>query len=191
MRQGVAVGALLVLIWGALPPVLAQSLGELARREEERRKALGSRAKVITNTDLAPAPQVSPPAPSATPPGAAAPTAPGTPPPAAGGKQADKPDPDKEPVKDQAYWSERQKALTSQLDRDQTYAEALQVRINSLTADALNRDDPAQRATISADRQKALAELNRLKEAIQADKKALDDFQEEARKAGVPPGWLR
>ena len=31
----------------------------------------------------------------------------------------------------------------------------------------------------------------RLKKAIENDKKALADLQEEARRAGVPPGWMR
>ena len=42
-----------------------------------------------------------------------------------------------------------------------------------------------------ADRQKALTELDRVKKEIQQHTKALADLQEEARKAGVPPGWLR
>ena len=51
--------------------------------------------------------------------------------------------------------------------------DALQTRINALTADFVNRDDPAQRAVIERDRQKNIAELNRLKQTIQDDKKAL------------------
>ena len=41
------------------------------------------------------------------------------------------------------------------------------------------------------DRQKALAELDRVQKEIQADTKAIADIQEEARKAAVPPGWVR
>ena len=36
-----------------------------------------------------------------------------------------------------------------------------------------------------------LAELNRLTTEVQAQTKAITDIQEEARRAGVPPGWLR
>ena len=43
----------------------------------------------------------------------------------------------------------------------------------------------------NSDRQKALTELDRVKKEIQQHTKALADLQEEARKAGVPPGWLR
>jgi hypothetical protein len=78
-----------------------------------------------------------------------------------------------------------------QLERDRTLSEALQTRINSLTTDFVNRDDPAQRAVIERDRQKAASELERLKKQIVDDRKAVADFEEEARRAGVPPGWLR
>jgi len=81
--------------------------------------------------------------------------------------------------------------LQAQLERDQTYADALQSRINQLTSDFVGRDDPAQRAVLARDKQKAIDELNRLKQAIVNDKKAISDLEEEARRAGVPPGWLR
>ena len=60
-----------------------------------------------------------------------------------------------------------------------------------LTADFTARDDPAQRSAIGRDRQKALDELDRVKKALETDRQALGDFQEEARRASVPPGWLR
>jgi hypothetical protein len=81
--------------------------------------------------------------------------------------------------------------LRLQLEREQTYVEALQSRVNALSADFVNRDDPAQRAVIAADRQKAVAELERLKGRIELGKKAIADLEEEARRANVPPGWLR
>ena len=95
------------------------------------------------------------------------------------------------PQKDQAYWSGRKKELQSKLDSDQTLAEAMQTRINVLTADFSSRSDPVQRASVERDRNKALAELDRLHKAIDEGKKALAALDEEARKAGVPAGWLR
>ena len=73
----------------------------------------------------------------------------------------------------------------------QTFAEALQTRINALTADFTSRSDPAQRDRIFADRQKALAELDRVRKEIDDGKKAIADIQEEGRKAGVPAAWVR
>jgi DNA repair exonuclease SbcCD ATPase subunit len=166
-------------------PIWAQSLADIAKQEEERRKTVSQPAKVYTNKDLTPAPPGSPPPPAAAPADAAK---------DAGKdketKDKDAKDKDK-PAKDQAYWSGRLKDLQTQLDRDQAFAEAIQTRINSLTTDFVNRDDPAQRGVIERDRQKALAELARLTKAVQDDKKAVADLQEEARRAGVPPGWLR
>jgi hypothetical protein len=168
---------------GAGAPLVAQSLGDVARTEEARRQAVKAPAKVYTNKDLAnvePAPSVSAPPPDASKP----------PSPSADAKDAEKTK-DKTPVKDQAYWAGRVKALQAQVDHDQIFADAMQSRVNALTADFAARDDPAQRALINGDRQKAVAELDRLKLAIQNGKKALADLQEEARRAGVPAGWLR
>ena len=81
--------------------------------------------------------------------------------------------------------------LRSQFEQDQVLADALQTRINSLSADFVNRDDPAQRALISQNRQRAIVELDRLTKAIAEGKKAIADLEEEARRASVPPGWLR
>ena len=83
------------------------------------------------------------------------------------------------------------KELNDRLQRDRLYAEAIQTRINSLTADFSARDDPAQRALIGEDREKAVGELSRLRKQIEEDKDAIGSAEEEARQAGVPPGWLR
>jgi hypothetical protein len=77
------------------------------------------------------------------------------------------------------------------LQRSQVFAEALQSRINGLTTDVTSRDDPAQRAAVATDRQKALAELNRVKDDIARQTKAIADIQDEARRGGIPPGWVR
>jgi hypothetical protein len=178
-------GALL----GCLPPAYAgaQSLADVARKEEDRRKGVKDGSKVFTNRDLGSVPPatVPPPADASTP-AAATPTEQG----AQNAQSAPKPE-EKQPAKDQAYWSGRKKELQSQLDRDQTYLDALQSRVNTLASDFVNRDDPAQRSVIERDRQKALGELERLKVAVESARKALTDLEEEARRAGVPPGWLR
>jgi hypothetical protein len=185
MRQTLSVAFVCSSLTVALAgSVYAQSLADVARKEEERRKTIPQPAKVYTNKDLSAAPPAStppPPAAAATPADAKSATE----------KDAGATAKDQAPAKDRAYWAGRLKALQEQLDRNQTYADALQSRINALTADFVNRDDPAQRSVIERDRQKNIAELNRLKKTVEDDKKALADFAEEARRAGVPPGWLR
>ena len=66
-----------------------------------------------------------------------------------------------------------------------------QNRIDSLTTDFVNRDDPAQQSQIRADREKALAELDRVKKVVEEDRRAIPELEEEARREGVPAGWLR
>jgi hypothetical protein len=167
----------------------AQSLGELARREAARRKAVTSTGKVYTNDSLRPEP-----APVR---GAAAP-APTVPPAAQPAQPAQTPapadtsaSPAADARHDESYWKKRLAAQRDGLARAQTYVEALQSRINALSNDFAARDDPAQRSVIAADRQKALAELDRLKVEIQQHSMAIPAIQEEARRAGVPAGWVR
>ncbi len=179
-----------LLVAGALAPLFAQSLADVARQEQERRKEIKEHAKVITNKDLGTVPVLAvPPAPSSTP--AASTPASGTEAAPAATNDETAKSPAKEPAKDRTYWAKRMTELNQALDRDQEYLDAMQSRINGLTADFAARDDPAQRAIVEQNRQKALTEFGHLKQKIEADKKAIADLEEEARRAGVPPGWLR
>ena len=199
-----------LLTTGVVASANAQSLADVARKEEARRKAVSQPGKVYTNKDLQPTPtpaatsttmarpdEKAPEKDAAKAPEKDAPKAPEKDAPKAPEKDAPKEAatkdaaPPPEPVKDKTYWAGRLKALQDQLDRDQTFADALQSRINALTTDFVNRDDPAQKRVIERDRLKALAELDRLKKAIPDDRKAIANLLDEARRAGVPPGWLR
>lgn len=88
-------------------------------------------------------------------------------------------------------WRERMTAARSNLSRAVLFGESLQSRINALSTDFINRDDPAQRGDIFQQRQAALAELTRVQAEIAAFRQEIADIEEEARRAGVPPGWLR
>ncbi len=195
MRRLLPAVALLLLV--AVPAARAQSLGEIAQKEAERRKAAqaaGSKEgakktgdkqpakKVYTNSDLKPAPP-----PAATPALAAGDAA---------AKPADssaaKPDQaQKSDEKGEDWWRARMANAREELRRNEMFRDALQTRINSLTNDFSARDDPYQRAQIADDRQKALAELDRVTKEIDSLKKQIADIEEEARQAGVPPGWIR
>jgi hypothetical protein len=187
-RLGFVVIAVLLSLGGAVAPLAAQSLADVARKEQDRRKAIQKPSKVLTNEDLKPAP--GPTVSTATAPAGSDTT------PAAGNggaapatSQPSETTPD--PSKDQAFWSGRAKELQTQLDRDQTFAVALQSQINALTTQYVNQGDPVQQAALANDRQKAVNELNRITKQVEDDKKAIASLQEEARRAGVPSGWLR
>lgn len=173
----------------------AQSLGDVAKKEEERRQGVKASGKFITNKDLPTVPPPSSAPPVVTDAGKVAS--------ADGAVDPDKADKDGKNSKDdkgkdakaapadEKAWADRMQQAREQLRRDQMFAESLQSRINGLTMDFVNRDDPSQRDQIGADRQKAVDELDRVKKSIIDNTKAIADIEEEARQAGVPAGWLR
>ena len=157
------------------------TLGEIAKKEEERRKRISAPAKVYTNKDLpkSAAPQTPPAAPAA-----ATATKPAE-------QKPEDPNKPKEEVKDEAWWKARITTARTELQRNEMALEAFQTRVNSLTNDFAARDDPYQRAQIAVERTKTLNELERVKAEIVRVKQQIADIEEEARVAGVPPGWLR
>lgn len=164
-------------------------LGDVAKKEAERRKTIKSSGKTYTNETLGSEPQPSSaPASSGTQAPADTPAAPSAsaapPPPRVSADPAER-------KKEEASWRERAKGERDALERAKTFAEALQSRLNALNTDFVNRDDPAQRNVVAAERDKALAEMNRLKKEIEQHTKALAGIQDEARRAGVPAGWVR
>lgn len=187
-------------------PVAGQSLADVARKEQERRKAAASAAKadkdkdkdkkVYTNKDLGPGGPQPEPAPTeavsaqAAPPAqgshtheapaAQAPAAPAAGAPEAAGEN-----------RDENWWRNRMTTARADLQRQMLFLEAIQSRVNALTTDFVNRDDPAQRDQIAVERQKNLTELERVQKEIERLKKQVADVEEEARRAGVPAGWLR
>ncbi len=186
---------LVSFLLSAAGPLGAQSLADVAKAAQDRRKSEKDTAKVYTNADLVGSlPPVSEVRGSKSVDGQADPQA-ATPPAAdqAGAVPSAAPPPGQADgvEKDRAYWSGRLQGVRDQADRDRTLAEALQTRLNSLASDIVNRDDPAQRAKIEQDRQRTLTELDRLKKSADAAQKAVAAVEEEARRAGVPPGWLR
>jgi hypothetical protein len=189
----------------------AQSLAEVARAEAERRRAITLPSRAYTNKDLKPVrPAPSPPdGTNDTEPPHAARSGRDTPGRetsrsargAAPAKDDVEPNGD-QPVdtdageerrrgEDEGHWRRRMADAHGQVDRNRTFAEALQSRINALSADFSARDDPAQRAAIKTQLNKALAELERVRAELEEQEQGVTDLEEEARRAGVPPGWLR
>jgi hypothetical protein len=143
--------------------------------------------KVFTNESLRGGAPAAPPAaagdqagaPAAPP--AAAPDQPGAP--------KDEPAPDV--TKDPEYWRKRMADARQARDRNAFLMESVQSRINALTTDFYARDDPYQRAQIGVERQKTLDMLEQMKKEQAELEKKIADIEDEARRANVPPGWLR
>ena len=163
-----------VFTWLSLPP---GTLGNAARQEALRRSMMPNSIAALSlyepPSSTAPAVRAAPspaPAPVVTP-------SPGVVP--------------EEPVRDEKWWRARAAAARAALERDQTLADAMQSHINSLKNEVVNRDDPAQQALLRERLASALAELDRLKQQIEADRQAILDIQEDARRKGIPAGWIR
>jgi hypothetical protein len=188
--------AAIALVLGCAPvTVLAQgpALGEVARKEQERRKAQPNAGKVYTNKDL-PASALKPEGATQAPPASTATPVEGQPGAAEGQEGAQKAEQkgeEKPAASQEAAWKKRMSDAREELRRAEMFAQALQTRVNSLTSDYLSRSDPAQKARLGQERKEAQAELARVKQDIERAKKQIADIEEEARKAGVPPGWLR
>ena len=186
--------AALVFI-GVANVAAAQSLGDVAKKEEQRRKTVKS-GKVYTNDELKRDPTPSVPA-SASTGTTSTPSASSTPSPApaSSGNNADKGDSANKDgsadKSDEKTWRKRITNARESLQRSQAFADALQSQLNALSTDFVNRDDPIQRQQIAKQRDGVLAELDRVKKEVAAQTKAISDIQEEARRANVPPGWVR
>jgi hypothetical protein len=202
--NGLLAAVLLLVAVPALAQTTTQStttptLSDLAKRAKEK-KGTPPATKTFTNDDLknagtSPADETSRPADAKTDDGKDASKS-------ADGKGAKSGDASKaddakkdaskaDPTKTEKYWRDRMDAAREDVRRNQAFATALQSRINGLTADFTSRDDPAQRAQIADDRQKALGELERVNKAVEDGNKAIASIEEEARRAMVPAGWIR
>lgn len=168
-----------------------KSLGEIAREEAARRKALAEKTKTYTKDDL-PKSALLPPTTA----GAAA--APAAKPdeatgekPAADAQAGEGEAAAKGDEKGEAYWRDRITKARDGLRRAQMFAQALQTRINALTNDFNSRDNPIERTQIGTERATALAELQSVQAEIKTLQQQIADIEDEARRANVPAGWLR
>ncbi len=176
------------------------SLAAVAKQERARRASIGEKSKVYTNDDLRGGPRLT----TGTPPltgSSIEPAGPNTTP-SADAAVLDGPNgPETEPGLDgpngpetgqgEEYWRNRIMTARDERRRADLMAAALQNRVDGLWADFTARDDPYQRAEIGQARIEALEELEQTKADVLRLDQEIRDTQEEARRAGVPPGWLR
>lgn len=173
----VIVGAL------ALPVVAAgqqPDLAAAAEKEKERRKKSSGGAKTYGNQNLPASSEASP---------------------APGGQPSPSPNPvaseSRQEPRNEAYWRGRATGLRNAIAVAETrvrkaqddYDAARKGNIQPLPIDALSQVPPNPLVNSEADRLQK--DLEDAKAALTQAQKALADFEEEARKAGVLPGWLR
>jgi hypothetical protein len=174
-----------LLTWLSTPP---DTLADAAEREAIRRLLTGKATRVYTNMDLPLSAQSF--VVSVSEPGA--PSAPAASTPPAGETESGAAATSRAPeIRDEAWWRGRVAALRQSIERNQLLLDAMQTRVNALTTDIVNRDDPFQRQELREQLQKSLAELDRLQNRIVEARQGLETLEDEARRSGTPPGWLR
>jgi hypothetical protein len=144
--------------------VSPQSLAEVAKKEKERRKKVDAQgSQAFTENDLRGGPRL-PPRPSSST------TTPGSTETGAAPEGGETPaEPEEDPTKTESYWRQRVSAVNKKI-------QDLEARLQSpeLTSD---RRGASRREAVERD----LAQARGEKQAI----------ADEARRKGVPPGWLR
>lgn len=168
---------------GVVVPSAEQSLADVARNAEAVRNASPGRprAKVYTNKDLStvdhlpPAPTTPKPSPTVAEPAPLAPSH----------RQGPF------DVKGEAYWRDRMRPLRERLDSARALADDTKRRAETLMRSA---DRCFMLGVVCADYTESLRLMDEHKTLVADVARAERDIaalEEEARRAGVPPGWLR
>jgi hypothetical protein len=156
----------------------AQSLADVARTEEARRQKVGAPAKVYTDADVQ---KYAPPTPGAQ---AAATTVTAL---DANGKPVGQQAAAEGLPADESGWRSRLQNARDGIDRNRLLVSALELQGRSAAhkAGTADGEEPAGDGSTRA------AEIKRLKAEMDAFRATLANAEEDARKAGVPPGWVR
>jgi hypothetical protein len=93
---------------------------------------------------------------------------------------------------DEQFWKDRYKDLAEDLHAAEEKLQQLQEEMNGLRiAYYAEQDGVAGRPKINSEIEKQFEEIEAAKKKVEDSKQALEILEEEARKAGVPPGWVR
>ena len=157
------------LAWLTMPPA---TLGMAAEREALRRQVVGPAVGSYNNDNLASAMFITPPRIEAAP---AAPSSSSR---------------DIEP-RDETWWRLRLADMRSAIERGGRESVALESEIARLDLQAVTRDDPAQQSALRTQAADARAELEKRRVNVASARRDLEELLEQARRANVPPGWLR
>ncbi|HEX5214324.1 MAG TPA: hypothetical protein VFV98_02615 [Vicinamibacterales bacterium] len=162
---GAPAAAAILIGWLLAPP---ETIGQVASREEFRRQLVGRSTRLYTNYDLPVQAIVS---------------------------EIDAPAPTPDPVsvlpRDEAWWRTRIATARAMLDRNQILADGLAMRVSSLTREIVNQVDTGEQARLRAQLKKTMDELDRQQKIVLGDRRTVEAIQEDARRLGIPMGWLR
>lgn len=181
--------------------LLSQSLVEAAKKEKERRESLKGKKRVVatnaeivrlrkrTATSTSRTETIS----STTSPRTESDRRSSSPRTESDRRSSSRTDQGQESVKeDEKSFRQRRAAIEQKWEKTQEYSDLLATKMNGLWQEFYNLgSDMTYRGKIQADISETYLKLQRSREEEAKAKQELDVFLEEARKRGVPPGWLR
>jgi len=187
-----------VALFGTAVLASAQSLGELAKKEKERREKVGTAPKAITNDDTpkyangavttvtlpAPPPSVKP-GEKAT--GEKTGTETATPP---GAPKPDSNEPADLQGRTESFWRQTMADARQKVKDLENESNALIIKRNELQNRFYTTDDGFKRQAVFAELQKVATEQDQNKEKLEKTRAMLEDLEKEGRKNGALPGWL-
>jgi hypothetical protein len=186
-------GMLVAVLWGAmLAPASGQSLGEVARKEAARREKIKSSGKVLTNADLPASAVLQPSTPEAAPDTAEG-SAVTTPSSQTGGEKpadASNGTTTAAPKDDEEGW--RQRAATVNKAVSETRAQVRQLQaLSDRLALEMQVSNAAIAARATSERQDVRSQLAAAETRESEAAATRVAFEQEARRAGVPPAWIQ
>jgi len=93
--------------------------------------------------------------------------------------------------RDHKWWSERKKAMDEKINKLRKKIQELNTKVNGLNNQFLLEQRPFTQARVKEELEKAKGALQQAKADLANAKKELESLYNEARKEGVPPGWIR
>ncbi len=178
-----------------------QSLGDVAKKEKERREKMKAGSRVITNDDTVkyangPVTTTTPPAPPAAAPATAKekekaePEKPGETPKAAAGAKANPDEPTDLQGRPESFWRQTFADARQKVKELENKENVLVLKVNDLQNRFFRTDDGFQRQAIQAELQKTFTERDQTSADLAKAKAQLDDLEKDARKSGALPGWI-
>ena len=178
-----------------LSSAYAQSLGELAKKEKERREKATDVSKVFTNYDLSkfknapvatgvlsPRPAEQKPAKETT--GVEATSA------AAGAAKENSDEPVDLQGRPESFWRQTLGEARQRVTELENEHAVLVLRINELRRRFFSTDDGFRRQAVQWELQKTVIQRDLDKEELEKAKARLEELEKEARRSGALPGWI-
>ena len=101
-------------------------------------------------------------------------------------------EPESDSAKDEQYWRDKYAEIAQNMKESEEKVQRLQEEMNGLRiAYYAEQDGVAGRPKINSEIEKQFDEIEAAKKELEESKQALENLEEDARKAGVPPGWVR